>query len=152
MAERILQEGHEIRPGEQLTVFFKPWWVNAQSVKAEIVRVFSGTIFPVDSVTVDLWGKVAFSGTARGQSGLFTTLPGRNITAAEFETFANARLNLISGAAGDVEVDQVVAGDQTASNEVPSKAWLYVAVGLVALIATAWLISSVGKVAAVAKP
>lgn len=152
MAERILQESEEIRPGDSVTVFFKPWWVSADTVKAEIVRVFSGTIFPVDLVTVSLFGVVAFSGRARGQQGLFSTLPGRNITAAEFRTFVNSRLALISGASGDVEVDRIVAGEQAAANEAPGKVWVYVVVGLGALAVIAYLVSSVGKVGALVKP
>ena len=151
MAERILQDSDQLAPGDKITLFFKPWWVSADKVKAEIVRVFGGTIFPVEAVTVDLWGTVAFSGTVRSSYGA-TTAPGRNITAAEFRTFVNYRLNLISGAAGDVEADRIVAGDQTASNAAPGAVWLYVIVGLVAVVATAYLISSVRKFVAVVKP
>lgn len=151
MAETILQDTDQIAPGRKLTVFFKPWWVSAGEVKAEIVRVFGGTIFPVEAVTLDLWGTVAFSGTVRSSYGA-TTAPGRNVTAAEFRAFVNYRLNLISGAAGDVEADRIVAGDQTASNAAPGAVWLYLIVGLVAVVATAYLISSVAKLGAVVKP
>lgn len=151
MAERILQESEEIRPGDRLTVFFKPWWVNADTLKPEIVRVFGGTILPVDVVTVSLFGEVAFSGSARGQSGIFTTLPGRNITAAEFRTFVNSRLALVSGATGDIQAGRIVAGDQASANAAPGTSTLYILVGIVAVIAVGYLLAGIGNVGRLVK-
>lgn len=162
MAERILQETEEIRPGNRLTVFFNAFraYGDADSNQAELVRVFGGTIFPVDTAAVPstLEGaapaseEFAISGVVRGQSGLYTTLPNRNITAAEFRTFVDSRLDLISGLWGET-VTKIVPGDQTAqAGPVLTKNLLYIAVGIAAVIAIGYLLAGLGSVGRVVKP
>ena len=149
MAERILQEREEIKPGDRLTVFFKPLWVTAENVKPELVRLFSGTTFPVSTVSVDLWGEVAFAGCAHAQAGLSTTLPGRNILVFEFRDFVNARLDLLpaSAAYGNVKVSRMVAGDVAKENEpLDLERALKVLAVIAAVAAGAWLISSLARI------
>lgn len=168
MAERILQESEEIGPGDRLTVFFDAfvgvaWFgssTDSDAIKGEISRVFSGTIFPVDTVEVPsalgaalpVKNSFAFSGLAGGQSGLYTTLPNRNITTAEFRDFVDSRLALISGLWGET-VTKIVAGDQTAqAAPVLTKNLLYIAVGIAAVIALGYLLAGLGSVGRVVKP
>jgi hypothetical protein len=133
-----LSEDAEIRPGQRLTAHLSAWFGEASTLKAEIVRVFSGTIFPVDQVSIPaLVGTFAFTGVAQSQHGLGTTLPGRNITVAEFRGFVNQRLSLASGALG-LEATTIEDGGIT---EVPLigsvsdvvKPYLYLALILVGL-------------------
>ena len=148
MAERILQEREEIKPGDRLTIFFKPLWVTAENVKPEIVRLFSGTIFPVRTVSVDLWGVVAFAGRADGR-GLSTTLPGRNILAFEFRDFVDARLDLLpaSAAYGNIKVSRMVAGDVAEESEpLDLERTAKILVVLAAVGVGAWLLSSLARI------
>lgn len=146
MSGRILTGSEQIVPGETLTVYVKPYWVDADTVKNSIVQLFQGTHFPVSSVAVDIWGNISFSGTATPQPGLTTTLPGRNITGDEWVAFVNSRLNLASGAVGNVVAQRVEVGD-TVSSPPSLTTVAYVGVGLLALAVLAYLLSGVGRVA-----
>lgn len=162
MAERILQESEAIRPGDRLTVFFNAFvgFGDSDTFKGEVARVFSGTIFPVDRVeapsnleaALPVSNTFAFSGMARGQSGLYTTLPNRNITAAEFRSFVDSRLALISGLWGET-VTKIVGGDQTAqAGPVLTKNLIYVVIFVAVLGAVGYFLAGLGSVGRVVKP
>lgn len=161
MAERILQDGDTIGPGDRLTVFFSAFLGSGsiQDVQGKLVEIFSGTIFPVDKVITPDTVTAAFgfgtsyalTGVAQGQTGLNTTLPGRNIRADEFRAFVETRLPLVPGLWGE-HVASVSAGDVTAeAAPIPTRTLIYIAVGLAVVVALAYLISSIGKVGAVVK-
>lgn len=96
-----LGEDAKLRPGQRVTVHLSAYFGTASTLEAEIVRVFSGTIFPVDKVSIPaVVGTFAMSGVLKGQQGLTTTLPGRNILVSQFREFCNSRLKLASGALG----------------------------------------------------
>lgn len=108
-----LGEDAELRPGQRVTVHLSAYSASASALKAEIIRVFGGTIFAVDDVSIGsmsiVAGMFAMTGVLKSQPGLTSTLPGQNIRVSQFREFCNSRLNLASGALG-LEASEVMDG------------------------------------------
>jgi len=153
-----LSEDAELKPGQQVTVQLSALWATPGTVEAEIVRVFAGTIFPVSTVSIPtVTGIGIMEGITQSQHGLGTTLPGRNITVAEFRVFVNQRLGLASGAlglsAGDIDsggigeaIDGMVEALGDKLNELGSlKPYVYLGLGLIALLAVGYAAVGVAR-------
>ena len=96
---QILQLGERIEPGRTLTVFLGALTIaSPEKIEGEFVRLFSGTIFPLRKVTVPSFGPLLLVGVTQPTApGKTTTMPNRNITAAEFQVFVEDRIGRVPG-------------------------------------------------------